>query len=156
MSTLDVMQRVKTSDTKIWTPEADAPPEVVAAKRAVETYNENLTLGKHLLTGDWCIWLKQGPDKPPYPVIGLGPQLPSPEVISDRLYRADTRIHGDKILTDMLKSNETYEREQRYASEQATSIAAEAYEWAHRDVKGYTGRVANVKGTKRDFKKREA
>lgn len=154
-NTLDIMSRVKNEDPRFWTPTDDnAPMDVMAAQRAVQEYNENLTLGKHLLTGDWCIWIKQGPDKPPYPVIGIGPDLPTPEALQERLYKADTRIHGDRILTNMLKENEAWEKQQAYASEEATGLAAEAYEWAHRDIKGYSGRVANVRGTKRDSKPR--
>jgi hypothetical protein len=150
-NTLDIMARVKGAErTAIWTPEAEAPLDVRSAQRAVTEYNENLTLGKHLLTGDWCIWIKQGPDKPPFPVIGLGPDLPTPEELTERLYKADTRIHGDRILTDMLKSNAAYEKEQRRTADEASGIAAEAYEWAGRDIKGYEGRLANVKGKRRD------
>lgn len=150
-NTLDIMNRVKTAErTAIWTPEGNVPLDVLAAQRAVTEYNENLILGKHLLTGDWCIWIKQGPDKPPFPVIGIGPDLPTPEVLTERLYKADTRIHGDRILTDMLKANEAHEKEQRRASDEATGIAAEAYEWAGRDIKGYEGRLPNVKGHQRD------
>lgn len=155
MSTLDIMQRVKQTETRIWTPEGQVPLDVVRAKRVIEEYDENLTLGRHALTGDWCIWLKQGPDKPPYPVIGLGPELPDESTIRERLFRADTRIHGDKILTDMRKKNEALEAEQRKASEDATGTAAEAYEWAARDIKGYSGRTANVKGRKRNFKQKD-
>lgn len=149
-NTLDIMNRVKNTDTRIWTPESDADQKTLAAKRAVESYNENLVLGRHLITGDWVIFIKQGPDKPPFPVIGIGPDLPDdPADLTERLYRADTRIHGDRILTDMMKSNEAYMKEQRAAAEEATGMAAEAYEWASRDIKGYSGRLANVKGTKR-------
>lgn len=150
-NTLDIMQRVKQNDTRIWTPNADADQRTLAAKRAVESYNDNLILGRHLITGDWVIFVKQGPDKPPFPVIGIGPTLPDdPEELTRRLYAADTRIHGDRILTRMMKENEEFTRRERAAAEEATGIAAEAYDWAHRDIKGYAGRVANVKGRKRD------
>lgn len=154
MSTLEVMQRVKQSEARIWTPEGDVSADVIRAKRVIEQYDENLTLGRHLLTGDWCIFLKQGPDKPPYPVIGMGQELPTEFEIQDRLQRADTRIHGDKILTDMRKRNEAMEADGKRRAEEATGIAAEAYEWAHRDIKGYSGRTANVKGRKRNSKQK--
>jgi hypothetical protein len=154
VSSLELIRRVKEQETRIWTPEGNVGADIIRAKRAVEEYDENLTLGRHALTGDWCIWLKRGPDEPPYPVIGLGPDLPDASTLQGRLRAADTRIHGDSILTNMRKNNEALEKESKRAYDEATGIAAEAYEWAHRDIKGYSGRTANVKGHKRDFKQK--
>ena len=152
MSTLETIRRVRQEETRIWTPEGDVPLEVLRAQRVVQDYDENLTLGRHTLTGDWCIWLKQGPDKPPFPVIGLGPELPPTDTLWERLWRADTRIQGDRRLKEMRASNEALQKEQSRGAEEATGIAAEAYEWAQRDIKGYSGRTANVKGRKRNSK----
>lgn len=149
MSTLGIMQRVKETDTRIWTP-SGSDPEVVAA-RMVKDYDSNLELGRHTLTGDWCIWLmRRGHD--PVPVIGLGQHLPEPEALVERIKAADSRLHGDAMLRRMNDENEALQKEQARASEEAAGIAAEAYEWAARDIKGYSGRTANVKGRKRDQK----
>lgn len=148
MEGLELMQRVKESDTRIWTPTGG--PELQAAQ-AVKDYDPKLELGRHALTGDWVIWLmRRGED--PIPVIGIGPVLPSPEALQARLRAADTRVHGDAMLRRMNEENEAWEREQAKAAEEASGIAAEAYEWAHRDIKGYSGRTANVKGRKRNKK----
>lgn len=151
MSTLEIMERVKTTDARIWTP-GGADPEALAA-RMVKDYDPNLELGRHTLTGDWCIWLmRRGTD--PYPVIGLGQTLPEPDALIERIKAADTRIHGDAALQRMNADNEAWERERRAEADEAAGVAAEAYEWAARDIKGYSGRTANVKGHKRDFKKK--
>ncbi len=150
MSTLEIMERVKTTDPRIWTP-GGADPEAAAAQM-VKDYDPNLELGRHTLTGDWCIWLmRRGED--PYPVIGIGKTLPDPEALMERIRAADSRVHGDAMLVRMNAENEAWEREQRAAADEAAGIAAEAYEWAARDIKGYSGRTANVKGRKRDTKK---
>lgn len=153
MSTLDIMQRVKEHDPRIWTP-GGTDPEVLAA-RMVNQYDANLELGRHTMTGDWCIWLKRGPNEAPYPVLGIGPNLPAPEVLVERLRAADSRVHGDAMLQRMNAQNEALRKEQAYEAEQASGIMAEALDWARTDIKGYSGRVANVKGHKRDFKPKE-
>jgi hypothetical protein len=153
---LEIMQRVKEHDPRIWTPGGGDPPEVVAAARMVREYDENLELGRHTMTGDWCIWLRRGADQAPYPVLGIGPNLPPADTLQERLRAADTRVHGDSILRDMRARNEAHEAAQERLVDEATGIAAEAYEWAQRDIKGYSGRTANVKGRKRDTKPKES
>lgn len=153
MSTLGIMDRVKNTETRIWTPEGMVGADVIRAKREVESYDENLTLGRHALTGDWCIWLKQGPNKPPYPVLGIGRELPEPGVLRERLRAADTRIHGDAMLRRMNAENEALGASERDKADDAAGTLAEALDWARTDIKGYSGRVANVKGRKRDNRK---
>jgi len=159
MSNLAVMGRVaEAPEVRIWTPEGDIPADVVRVKAAIEQYDPNLTLGRHILTGDWVIWLKQGPDKPPRPVIALaqrGQPLPDAETVTARLRAADTRIHGDAILTRMRAENDALRQKESYEAEEATGTLAEALTWAHTDIKGYSGRTANVKGRKRDSKRKD-
>ena len=155
MSTLDIMRRVKGEETRIWTPEGDVGADVIRAKREVEEYDDALTLGRHTLTGDWCIWLKRGPDKPPYPVLGIGKELPAPGTLQARLRAADTRLHGDAMLRRMNAENEAQKAVQSRAAEEATGEMAEALAWAQTDIKGYSGRTANVKGRKRNTKRKD-
>ena len=154
--TLDVMQRVKDHDPRIWTPGGGDSPEVVAAARMVKACDPALELGRHTMTGDWCIWLLRGPSEPPYPVLGIGRELPSGEALVERIKAADTRVHGDAMLRRMNAHNEQLRRQQSRVADEATGEMAEALEWAHRDIKGYSGRTANVKGRKRDSKPKEA
>lgn len=148
MEGLSIMERVKNAETRIWTPQGG---EEMAAARAVKEYDPDLELGRHTMTGDWCIWLlRRGQE--PIPVIGLGPTLPSPEALQKRIYDADSRRHGDAMLRRMNAENEAWDRARAREAEEAAGIAAEAYEWAARDIKGYSGRTANVKGRKRNKK----
>ena len=150
---LDIMRRVKNEETRIWTPQGNVSTDVIRCVKAVEEYDPALVLGRHTMTGDWVIWLKRGPGEDPYPVIGIGKELPSPEALQERLRAADTRIHGDSILSDMRKRNAALEAAESRAADDAAGTAAEALEWAARDIKGYSGRTANVKGRKRDSRK---
>lgn len=148
---LDIMRRVKTYDPRIAFPGQNDPEQVAA--RMIEEYDQNLALGRHTMTGDWCIWLIRR-DEAPYPVIGMGRVLPDPEVILERLKAADSRIHGDAILDRMHAENDAMRKEQESAAEEATNLAAEAMEWARRDMHGYSGRLRNVRGTKRNAKEK--
>jgi hypothetical protein len=67
-------------------------------QQAVEEYDEDLTIARHEQTGEWVILLKRGPEGRPFPVFGLGPELPSPEAIKQKLYEGDVRRHGGRIM----------------------------------------------------------
>lgn len=147
-----VMDRVKNAaDTKLWIPGAgDVPLDVLAVQNAIREHDDQLYLARHELTGDWCIFIQGLSGRTPLPVIGLGRHLPSVDEVKQRLYRADTRIHGSRILSDMHKRNEAAEAEKHAKVDEAQEAAAEAYMWAHTDIKGYSGRTANIKGHRRD------
>lgn len=152
MENMQTMARMAEHTTRIWTPgQFDSEGE---AAKAVADYDQNLFLGRHTLTGDWVIWLKNGGSNP-RPVIGIGPHLPDRETLVDRLRAADTRIHGDSILKQMHEHNDALEKKNARMAEEATGMMAEALDWARIDIKGYSGRTANVKGRKRDFKPKE-
>lgn len=156
----DIMARVKENPTKLWIPGAgDVPLDVIAVQNAIREHDDQLYLARHNITGDWCVYIQGHAGREPLPVIALasaGEPLPSAEEVRQRLYMADTRIHGSEILSRMHRKNEELKKQQAQPAEDATEAAAEAYAWAHKDIKGYSGRVANVKGTKRDFKPKEA
>ncbi len=130
-------RRVQAVPLRIHIPgQGDVDLATLSATRAIEAYDEKLMLAKHEITGDWCVMLKRGPwEGKPYPVLGLGQgDLPSPEEITQRLMAADTKRHGDKILHDFRARNETKERVADVAAEEGTGVAAEAYEWAFRQM----------------------
>jgi hypothetical protein len=149
------MYRVKNTDTRLWVPGRSDGADLDALQAAVRQYDEALFLARHEKTGDWCIFIQgiseESRDKP-LPVIGLGKQLPPREVLMERLRAADTRIHGSAILSKINDTNAGVKAIKRAAADQATEAAVEAYEWAHRDIKGYSGRTANIKGRKRNTK----
>ena len=151
----EVMARVKEAPTNLWIPGRGDGADLADLQAAVKQHDDALLLARHELTGDWCIFIENiSPISAgkPLPVIGLGKELPSKETILSRLHAADTRIHGSAILGGINQANETQRTLKREAADAATEAAAEAYEWAHRDIKGYSGRTANVKGRKRNVK----
>jgi len=151
----EVMTRVKAEDLNIWTPGRGDGADLEALQTAVKRHDEDLFLARHERTGDWCIFIEnmsRESSARPLPVIGLGRNLPSPDQLTERLRAADTRIHGSGILKGINSTNEQAKQEKALAAEEAKGIALEAYEWAHRDIKGYSGRTANVKGRQRNVK----
>lgn len=111
--------------------------EIRAAEEMVRLYDERLMLARHEMTGDWVIWLKPRANPfgdAPYPVIGLGPDLPAPAEIEQRLRRADAARRGDEILREINQANDEIQRENKRASDEATGIAAEALEWGYRKM----------------------
>lgn len=91
-----------------------------------------LTLGRHNTTGEWVLFLKPrahpyGLDAP-YPVLGLGTDLPDPQELRELLYRTDTRRNGDQILKDIHANNEKLRAKSRTAADDGIEIAAEAAE----------------------------
>jgi hypothetical protein len=150
-----VMERVKNTEQRLFVPGRSDGADLSALQAAIKRHDEDLFLARHEKTGDWCIFIEnmsaltQGK---PMPVIGLGRDLPSEDTIIERLRAADTRIHGSEILTGIAKNNEDAKAAKKRLADDATAAAAEAYEWAHRDIKGYSGRYANVKGRLRNGK----
>lgn len=151
----EVMTRVKDADTRLFIPGRGDGADLSALQAAVQRHDEDLFLARHERTGDWCIFIQNmsaiTQDKP-MPVIGLGRTLPSEDVLLERLRAADTRIHGSGILSRINENNDAIKAVKKAAADAATEAAAEAYEWAHRDIKGYSGRYANVKGRQRNSK----
>jgi hypothetical protein len=99
---------------------------------AVEEYDADLTIGRHEQTGDWVILLKRGPEGRPYPVFGLGPELPSPERIKQKLYEGDVRRHGGRIAEKLERQMAAKRASQRSEAQQATEEVADAFLWAAR------------------------
>jgi hypothetical protein len=129
----DLIAVKQAPELRLWTPQGVVDPTTSRAKRVVEQYDERLMLARHEGTGDWCVWLKKGPfGGEPFPVVGLGKELPDPETLERRLMQADTARHRDKILRDMNANNERIRAAEREAADQASGIAAEALEWGFR------------------------
>jgi hypothetical protein len=130
----DALIRVKTAaDTRLWIPGHGLVEAGIArASKIVEDYDEKLMLARHEVTGDWCVFLKKGPFGEPFPVIGLGKELPSSQEITDKLLAADTSRRGDQILRDLNAHNERLREPKRSAADTASGIAAEALEWGFR------------------------
>lgn len=131
--------RAKKAPLRLWTPAGEHDLTTAPARRVVEQYDENLMLARNVDTGDWCVYLKPranpfGQTDKPFPVIGLGPELPSPETIQRRLYQADAKRRGDQILNDMNSHNESLMQPKRIAADTGTGIAAEVFEYGFRKM----------------------
>jgi hypothetical protein len=107
----------------------------LAAAKAVEEYDADLVLGQRNDTSEWVVFIKNGPiNGEPFPVLGLGFELPAPEKIKEKLYRADTKRHGGKIVEAVERHNERLRKEYRDRASDGAGQAAEAFEWAHRQM----------------------
>jgi hypothetical protein len=125
--------RVQTAPLKIHIPgTGDVDLAALAVQRAIEAYDEKLMLAKHEHTGDWCVMLKRGPwDGEPFPVLGLGRgALPSPEEVTQRMFAADTKRHGDKLLSQIRGNVAAREKVVTDKADEGTFNAVEAYDWA--------------------------
>ena len=101
------------------------------AARAVEEYDASLILGQ--LNGQWTVFLRNGPTQgQPFPVLGLGHELPTPEVIKAKLYRADTQKHGGKIAQRVDRQNREAQKVLRAKADDAAGETAEYFDIAHR------------------------
>lgn len=117
--------------SQLWTPQGFVPSHVREVRKAVEDYDVNLSLGQHDKTGEWVVLLKR-PTGETVPIFGLGPELPSREAITEKLYKSDVRRHGGKIAVAMERRDTERRKEQAREADDATGIAAEAFVWAAR------------------------
>lgn len=125
---------------RIWTPTGMVDRELRKAQRVVEQYDERLMLARHEGTGDWCVWLKPKANPfgdLPYPVIGLGPTLPSPEEIERQIVKADAARRGDEILREINAANDKLRAEKERAADDASGQGAEALEWGFRKMSAH-------------------
>jgi hypothetical protein len=95
---------------------------------AVRQYNERLSFKLNEDTQDYCIFMRMPYPEPDLPILGFGREIPHPDLACKRLWESDTMIHGDKILNDILKSQEDFKNAKRYAADQATEDSAERIE----------------------------
>lgn len=95
---------------------------------AVRQYNERLSFKLNEDTQDYCIYMRMPYPEPDLPILGFGREIPHPDLACKKLWESDTMIHGDKILNDILKSQEDFKNAKRYAADQATEDSAERIE----------------------------
>jgi hypothetical protein len=125
MSVLDL------APSQLWLPGSGfVPQHIREATKAVEDYDPNLSLGRHDKTGDWVVLLKR-PDGT-VPIFGFGPELPSREQITEKLYKSDVRRHGGKIADAIERRSQEAQRDQERKASDQTGEVAEAFAWAAR------------------------
>lgn len=135
----------------IWLPGMGVvPSNIRAAQLAIEQYDSDLELGFNERNQEWVVLSKNGPDGAPFPVFGLGPELPPYDVIQRKLYEADVRRHGAKLVDEVVKRNDARKKARKYETDDAAGEAAEALEHAFRRM-GKT-RYSKVFLPGKDFK----
>lgn len=129
----DVFARVREeSEQKLWIPGAgEVDMRIVGCQRVCREFDDRLELAKHELTGDWVVFIKLDRDTL-YPVIGIGPELCDPDELRTRLWKADAKRHGQKLLHDINEHNEKIKRESRRRALDADTAVAEGLEWGFR------------------------
>lgn len=134
----------------IWLPGSGLVPiHVRQAMQAVEEYDAELELGQDTRNGQWVVLLSRGPEGRPFPVLGLGYELPAPEEIKRRLYMADTRRRGREIVADVVRANSRRQKELRDATHERGGEVAEAVDTAFHLMKRHPRpRIFVPKGVK--------
>ncbi len=110
----------------IWLPGAgELRFDELQAARAVEEYDSDATLGQDKRSGQWAVFL---PDRfgNPFPVLGLGHELPAPEKIKELLFQGDVRRNGRAILAEMEEYARKADKEFEDKVDEATEAVAEA------------------------------
>ena len=102
--------------------------------QAAAEYDPRLMVGRNEQNGFWTVYIKNGADKPPFPVLALTrdeADLPHPDDLKRKLYEMDSVRHGEEMLHRINRQNEALEKANRYAADQATELAAEALKWGY-------------------------
>lgn len=92
--------------SNIWLPGAGlVPSHIRTAQQAIEAYDSRLELGFDELNKNWVVLWKDAVDGAPYPVMGLGRELPGYEEIQRILYKGDTVRRGGEVVRDVARRN---------------------------------------------------
>lgn len=117
----------------IWLPNVGhVPAHIRTAQTAVEAYDSRLELGFDERNKTWVVLWKDGPDGAPFPVLGLGKELPGYEEIQRLLYTGDTVRRGGEVVKDVIRRNEKRKAEGRAELSDRAGEVAEVLEHAFR------------------------
>lgn len=97
-----------------------------AAAKAVREYDADCQLGQRKDTGEWIIFMTNPATNEPFPVLGLGTRLPSPDEIQRRMYHTDVRKHGAKIFQNIMRRQEATLAGHKALADDASGEVAEA------------------------------
>lgn len=120
------------SEHEIWTPGGVLSPEVRTAQAAIEAYDERLELGFDNRANQWVVLWKDGPQGAPFPVYGLGRELPGYEQIQKMLWQGDTVRRGADIVKDVKRRNDAARISGNAEEREAALEVAEHLEHAFR------------------------
>lgn len=100
---------------------------VIQAARAVEEYDSALRLAQDRETGEWVVTtIRNGH---PFPMMGLGDELPAPEKIKEKLWKSDVRRHGAKLVEAIERRNRERQEASKKKADEATGHLVEVMEW---------------------------
>jgi hypothetical protein len=121
--------------SNIWLPGVGAvPAHIRTAQQAVEAYDSRLELGYDERNKQWVVLWKDAVDGAPYPVMGLGRELPSYEEIQRILYQGDTVRRGGKLIQEINRRQAQRRADSRQEVNEAAGEVAEALEYAFRKM----------------------
>lgn len=119
---------------KIYIPgRGNVDSDVYKVDRAVNQYNDRLSFEFNEAGQDYCIFMRMPYPERPVIILGFGNRVPHPDEACKRLWESDTLRHGERILNDILKSQEDFKNTKRYAADQASGDSAERIEKFLRD-----------------------
>lgn len=115
----------------LWIPNGSVlPDDVRMAQKAIKAYDPNLELGVDKRTEQWVVLWSRAVGEAPYPVLGLGFELPGYEEIQRRLYAGDVRRRGGEIVKEVNKRQEAARKARKDEAHEAAGDTAEALEHA--------------------------
>lgn len=116
----------------LWLPGAGmVPVDQLEARRAIQDYAHDLDLAQDQRNGQWVV-VMEGNDGEPFPVFGLGHELPGRDRITELLYKHDVRRHQGKLAATILKRQDAKRKALEADRNAETSVAAEAIEFGFR------------------------
>lgn len=101
---------------------------VPAVLEAVKQYDERLYFDKHPVYGDWCVFIKMPHGQDSLPIMNYGREIPHPDDVMKRLYKADALRRGEEILDNMNRHNDDLRDQDRAIVDEAEWEAAEVIE----------------------------
>lgn len=119
--------------SELWLPQSHLLGSALEVKKAVQEYDPDLTLGRHV-DGSWAVMVERGPEGQPFPVYNLGHELPGVDRVKRLLYEADVRRHGHKIVEQIQRRNDQRAKELNDIAHDAAADTAERIESALRNA----------------------
>ncbi len=109
--------------------------DALIVDRAVKEYDERLSFGYNPQNEDWVVYIKLPRDyqgawyqiegENVMPVLGVGKGVPSPEIVTRKLYETDAWRNGEEMYNNMLKHNEKIKASQQAQADHLNLEVAE-------------------------------
>lgn len=111
--------------TSIYIPGIGSVPIAASrVNRAVAHYDERLSFSQNHTTGQWCVFMKAPHNEAPIAISGWD-NIPHPDDVLKKLYERDSLRHGEKLLDDIHKHNESIRQVYRDKAADASGQIAE-------------------------------